>query len=176
MNADDYTKLDLAIIETKGGSENVAEQKIYTDTVFYNDDKTAYDNYLSYECDVILADDHIMSTGMAYGSFRYGNKSYYLTNGCTKNLDKGYYVNKGSFASKYMRYIIPQSDPIPGIYYFKTYDLSSLIDADTSTSDIIRYNIPSEFQDYISATSFYSDIIVNLHSTFSGSLYFSGPA
>ena len=146
--------LDLAIIETKGSSETVAKQKIYTDTVFYS----SYDGYLSYECDVIQAASSIMSTDMAYGSLIGGNKSCYLTNGCDKNLDKGYYLNKGTFTRGYERYIIPQSDPIPGIYNFKTYDLSSLINNDTSTADKIYYNIPSEFQDYISATSFYSEI------------------
>lgn len=156
--------LDLAIIETKGSSETVAKQKIYTDTVFYNEYGSNHGDYLSYGCDVILATNEIMSTDTGYGSFRYGNKSCYLTNGCAKNLDKGYCVNKGTFASKYVQYIIPQSDPVPGIYYFKTYDLSSLIDADTSTSDIIKYNIPSEFQDYISATSFYSSVFANYTS------------
>ena len=59
--------------------------------------------------------------------------------------------------------IVPQSDPIPGVYYFKSYDLSSIVEGDigdVSTDDYATYDgelvkphkivIPPEFSDYIS--------------------------
>ena len=58
--------------------------------------------------------------------------------------------------------IVPQSDPIPGVYYFKSYDLSSIVEGDFGDYSGITYSvqprivtphkivIPPEFSDYIS--------------------------
>lgn len=65
------------------------------------------------------------------------------------------YVNKGDIISL-ASYVVPQSQGVPGTYYSKTYDLSSLME-ETETSSIVRVKIPDEFSDYISG-DFYMNI------------------
>lgn len=72
---------------------------------------------------------------------------------------------KGSFlyTDKRCPGIVPQSDPVPGVYYFRSYDLSSIIEGDfgdestggeiaDGDSSLRTYKIviPPEFSDYVS--------------------------